>query len=70
MADLATKMLADYIKQTAIPLQEISEHTDISTSALRRSLTELARPLRANEFLAICDFLKKNPADFKKRRTT
>jgi hypothetical protein len=59
-------MVADYIKQTDIPIKVISRCTDISNNILNRSLNELARPLRANEFLAICAFLGKNPNDFKR----
>lgn len=70
MTDFATQMLAGYIKQTAIPLKEISKHTNISISILRKSLNELSRSLRASEFLAICDFLKKNPNDFKEAHIT
>ena len=66
MIDFATQLLADYIKQEDIPIKVISEHTNISRNILHKSLDELLRPLRANEFLAICDFLKKTPNDFKK----
>ena len=61
-----TKTLADYIKQKDIPIKELSRCTNISNNILHKSLNKLVRPLRANEFLAICDFLNKNPNDFKK----
>jgi hypothetical protein len=66
MIDFATRMVANYIKQKDISIKAISGCTNISSNILRRSLDKLVRPLRANEFLAICDFLKKNPNDFKK----
>ena len=66
MIDSTTKKVADYIRQKDIPINEISKNTAISKNNLHKSLTELIRPLRTNEFLAICDFLKKNPSDFKK----
>lgn len=66
MLDCATLMLADYIKQKDISIKVISGCTNISNNVLNKSLNELARPLRANEFLAICDFLKKNPRDFQR----
>lgn len=61
-----TKTLANYIKQKDIPIKELSISTDISDYVLYRSLNKLVRPLRANEFLAICDFLEINPNDFKR----
>jgi DNA-binding Xre family transcriptional regulator len=66
MIDFATKAVADYIKQKDIQIKALSRSTDISDNILNRSLNKLARPLRANEFLAICVFLKKNPSDFKR----
>ena len=66
MVDFATRMVANYIKQKDISIKVISGCTNISNNILRRSLDKLVRPLRADEFLAICDFLKKNPNDFKK----
>ena len=66
MIDSTTKMVATYIRQQDIPIKELSQNTAISTNILNKSLTELIRPLRANEFLAICAFLEKNPSDFKR----
>ena len=65
MIDSTSKMVADYIRQKDIPISKISQNTAISNNNLHKSLTELIRPLRANEFLAICAFLKKNPNVFK-----
>jgi DNA-binding Xre family transcriptional regulator len=65
MIDSTTKKVADYIRMEDITIKEISKNTAISNNNLHKSLTELIRPLRANEFLAICSFLKKNPNDFK-----
>ena len=66
MLTFTTKMVANYIKQKGIPIKELSRNTDISEYTLDRSLNKLVRPLRANEFLAICAFLEKNPNDFKR----
>jgi DNA-binding Xre family transcriptional regulator len=66
MIDFATRMVANYIKQKDISIKVISRCTNISNNILHRSLNKLVRPLRANEFLEICEFLKKNPNDFKK----
>jgi DNA-binding Xre family transcriptional regulator len=70
MADLVTKMVASYIKQKDITIKEISRYTAISNNILQRSLIELTRPLRANEFLAICAFLEINPSDLKRNILT
>jgi DNA-binding Xre family transcriptional regulator len=66
MIDSTTKIVADYIQQKDIPINEISKNTAISKNNLHKSLIKLIRPLRANEFLAICAFLEKNPSDFKR----
>ena len=66
MITFTTKTVANYIKQKGIPIKELSRSTDISDYILYRSLYKMVRPLRANEFLAICAFLEKNPDDFKK----
>ena len=66
MMTFITKTLASYIKQKGIPIKELSISTDISDYVLHRSLKKLVRPLRANEFLAICAFLEMNPNDFKR----
>jgi hypothetical protein len=66
MIDFATKAIADYIKQEGIQIKVISQKTNISDNILDMSLNNLVRPLRANEFLAICAFLDKNPIAFKR----
>jgi len=66
MLTFTTEMVANYIKQKGIPIKELSRCTNISNNILRKSLDKLVRPLRANEFLTICDFLKKSPNDFKR----
>lgn len=65
MIDSTTKAVADFIKSKAIPLNKISENTNIPNSVLTKALVELNRSLRANEFLAICVALEKDPNDFK-----
>lgn len=65
MLDITTKAVADYIKANDIPIDEISKNTNISHSILTKALVNLKRSLRANEFLAICVALEKDPNDFK-----
>ena len=63
--DIATKKLADYIKEKGIAITEISSTTKIPYIALWSSLSPSGtRDLRADEFLAVCLFLEKNPMDF------
>lgn len=61
-----TQRLAMFIKSKGISLTQISNGTGISYSALTDSLSNSCRnrPLRADEFFKICEFLEKNPADF------
>ena len=66
MIDIVTKAVADYIKGEEISIDELSKNTDISGDSLSNSLIKLTRPLKANEFLAICAFLEKDPNDFKR----
>ena len=61
-----TKRLANYIREKGIALTQISAHTSIPYSVLRDSLSsnQRNRPLRIDEFIAICKFLEKDPMDF------
>ena len=63
--DTATVLLSQYIRQMGIQLTVISRHTGIPYGQLWASLAHQGtRKLRANEFLAICAFLTKDPMDF------
>lgn len=63
MTCFATSMMAQYIKANNISIDEISKCTNISKNILKRSLCDLSRPLRANEFLAICAFVQIDARD-------
>lgn len=65
MADAVTTRIAQYIKEKGIKVSAISRETGIPDGILRRSLSTEERNLRADEFLGICDFLGKNPFDFR-----
>ena len=62
--DITTMELAEYVRNKGISLEHMSAATGISANRLRRSLEKRSRSLPANEYLAICDFLKKDPHDF------
>lgn len=65
--DIATKKLADYIKEKGIAITAISSTTKIPYSALWSSLSPSGtRDLRADEFLAVCLFLEKKSYGFYK----
>lgn len=64
MSDHATTNIAAYVKNTGIKISMISRGAQISDNILRRSLVRQERDLRADEFMKICIFLKKNPFDF------
>ncbi len=61
-----TKAVANYIKSKGISVKTISERTGISYSVLYDSLCSKTRnrDLRADEFMAVCNFLEKDPRDF------
>jgi len=57
--------IREYLNQSGIPLQSISEGTGISASLLQESLIGAQRrELTADEFLRICSFLNKDPYEF------
>jgi len=66
MADVATNQVADYISSLGIKVSAISRGTGIPDGILRRSISTKERSLRVDEFLKICEFLKKEPFDFAK----
>ena len=63
MTCFATNIIAQYIKDKNISIDEISGATNISKNLLRRSLCDLSRPLRANEFLDICAYIQLDTQD-------
>ncbi|KAF5039996.1 hypothetical protein DSECCO2_538060 [anaerobic digester metagenome] len=62
------EQMSHEIKKRGISIKAISKETGIPYSSLQPSLKG-RRPLRADEFFAVCDFLKVNPADFKPERS-
>ena len=59
--DEATLAIAAHTEWLGVPIAKISRGTDIPYGILRRSLAYKERPLRADEFLAICKFLGVDP---------
>ena len=64
--DKATNCVAEYVNKLRIKISSISRGTGVPDGILRRSLSAKERDLRADEFLAICNFLGKSPFDFYK----
>lgn len=62
--DRATSCIAEYVGKLGIKISSISRGTGVPDGILRRSLSAKERDLRADEFLAICNFLGKSPLDF------
>ncbi|MDD4715905.1 MAG: helix-turn-helix transcriptional regulator [Oscillospiraceae bacterium] len=58
--DIATGKIRNYVKEKGITIKAISRHTNIAPGALYSSFSGL-RPLRADEFLAVCSFLGIDP---------
>jgi len=56
--------MAEYIKEKGILVSVISRATGITQNTLYASFSG-KRELRADEYLAICAFLEKDPLDFK-----
>lgn len=65
----ATKKMASYIKAKGVSIKAIAAATKLSTGVLYPSLqvrsARRTRPLRVDEFLAICAFLEVDPLEFK-----
>lgn len=64
MADAVTMNVSDCIKRMGVNISALSRKTKISDNALRRSIVNGERDLRAGEFMDICKFLGKDPLDF------
>lgn len=62
--DTATQKLVDYVKNRGVSISAISAGTGISRHKIYPSFSG-ERPLRADEFLAVCSFLRMNPMDFR-----
>lgn len=56
--------IAEVIRKRGFKIKAISNETGIPYSALQPALKG-RRPLRADEFFALCDFLQLDPAEFK-----
>lgn len=64
-----TKELYKRIKAKYIPISVICKETGLSPKAIYSSLTENAkRQLRADELLAVCDFLKIDPMELLEKK--
>lgn len=63
-ADKATNQVADCIQKLGVKYTSMAREIGISEGILRRSLIMRERSLRADEFLAICRFLGREPFDF------
>lgn len=65
----ATRKMASYIKAKGVSIRAIAAATKLSTGVLYPSLrlgsARSTRPLRVDEFLAICAFLEVDPLAFK-----
>jgi predicted transcriptional regulator len=58
-----TKAVSDHIKKSGIQISAIQAGTGIPKTALYNSLSG-TRKLRADEYIAVCKFIGKNPLDF------
>ncbi len=58
-----TREVSRYIREKGIRISAISRGTEIPDSRLYNSLSG-KRPLRADEYIAICGFLEKDPKYF------
>lgn len=64
MADVITTNVSNYIKRMGINISALSRASGVSDGILRRSIVRKERSLRADEAIAICKFLGKDPFDF------
>lgn len=67
--DYATAKLRGQIQEKGISIAKIAKNTGFPYSALWGSLSEGTRTLRADEFLSVCAFLEKNPAEYRDPKT-
>jgi len=64
VADVITTNVSNYIKRMGINISALSRASGVSDGILRRSIVRKERSLRADEAIAICKFLGKDPFDF------
>ncbi len=64
LADITTINISDCICKMGIKIAALSRGTGISDNILRRSIVKKERSLRADEAIAICIFLGKDPSEF------
>lgn len=64
MADVITTNISNYIKRAGVNISALSRASRISDGVLRRSIVRRERSLRADEAIAICEFLGKEPFEF------
>jgi len=64
--DAPTRSLGEYVREKGINIANMAKKTGISYCVLYDSLMHKGRErdLRVGEFVAICDFLGKDPRDF------
>ena len=63
--DATTKSLSEYIQESGIRISALAKKTGIPYNALWNSLSQKRnRDLRADEFLTVCCFIRRNPMDF------
>lgn len=70
LADPVTINISNCIEEMGIKISAISRATGIAEGILRRSVSKRERSLRAEEAMAICNFLKRDPFDFYNSSTT
>lgn len=64
--DIPTRNLGKYVRDKGINITRMSEKTGVPYAALYDSLCSKtrSRDLRAAEYMAVCNFLGKDPRDF------
>ncbi|HCA28868.1 MAG TPA: hypothetical protein DEP23_04510 [Ruminococcaceae bacterium] len=60
-----TSEISKFVKDKGFQIKIIAQKTGLSQNALYNSMSG-KRKLRADEYLAICDFIGKDPKDFYK----
>jgi len=63
-----TKNVAQYVRDKGISVVKMTSETGLPYQPIQRSLSANSdRDLRADELIAICHFINKNPNDFADR---
>lgn len=63
--DIATNNLSKYVTDNNVDLNEICKETGIEYDCLNKSINLGNRNLETDEFLEICNYLNKDPKNFK-----